>query len=196
MHYYCLELWENVRALLHVIITGCSNCQAGTLVWLGIAIREQWWIGWMLTDVMAGVIVKWDLRFKTKQICLKLHLLLGCVKLKVILPPIFLKKWSENGSCSFLGRGLGVVGFFCSLYSTAVLFWWRKVEPRADTWTGAHWEVLFLGHLPALRFLSKQKKVSKCKFPESSLAWSNTFRWLTICLRAISLSIFPQSVDI
>lgn len=46
----------------------------------------------MLTDVMAGVIVKWDLRFKTKQICLKLHLLLGCVKLKVILPPIFLKK--------------------------------------------------------------------------------------------------------
>lgn len=111
MRYYCSELWENVRALLHVIITGCSNCQAGTLVWLGVAIREQWWIGWMLTDVMAGVIVKWDLRFKTKQIRLKLHLLLGCVKLKVILPPIFLKNDLKTGRAHSWG---GVLEFWAS----------------------------------------------------------------------------------
>lgn len=148
-----------------------------------------------------------EMRFNSKQNKSVLNSIFFCAvwSYKLFYLPHILKDLSENRSSSAVyhlslppGAGLGVLGSIWSLCSTDVQpnGWWRKVESRADTWTGGQWGSVVPWPPPCTEIPLKGKKVSKCKFPESSLTWSSTFRWFTTCLWVMSLSISPQSVDI
>lgn len=118
--------------------------------------------------------MRWDLiENKTKQICFKFHFLLCCVKVKFILATLhFWLLWEQvmlGGAApwgSLLGRGRSSGPHLLLLQDSCARQWfggekWSLKQTRELVDSG---EVLFPGHLSALRFLSKWKSYRDANF--------------------------------